>query len=230
MTPPSFDGWDLENVLAELSANHLRLIQHTLKGIPLDAFAQRALSRYASDRYARGIPLDDAVDLLIDRLFDISMTADEQQVIEEAKARFKLRDGLGYRHVFKFVSKLGYETKQSLKRKLARAQNQGFLLVSPVGRGFATASWEDRESSYEADILLSCVNNDVDPEFDLKFIYDKIRSYGNGEKLFRALQSRFIYLDPKYEIELDTGEKFNILKDINQDAPNTKLPPSRGFV
>jgi len=230
MSPPCFAGWDLENVLSESSENHLRLMQHALKGIPLSENGKRALSRYASDRYARGIRIDDAIDLITDRLFDLTPTFNQKVVMEEAKTRFRLRNGLGYRHVFKHVAKLGYETKSSLKRKLARASNQEFLLVSSVGRGFKTASWEDRELSYQADILIALVENEVNPDYDMKFIYDKIMSFPNAEKLSRALSSKETYLDPKYEVETSEGDMFNILKDLKQNAPDTKLPPTRGFV
>jgi len=230
MSPPFFEGWDLENVLLELSDNHLRLIQHALKGIPLDAFACRALSKYTSDRYARGIKLDDAIDLLVDRLFDLTPTYNQKVVEEEARTKYRLRQGLGFRHMLKHISKLGYETKSSLKRKLARAVNQEFLLVSSVGRGFKTASWEERSSSYEVDLLIALVTNEVEEEYDMKFIYDKIMSYSNAERLSRAIQQMENYLDPTYEIVLEDGASYNILKDLKQNAPNTKLPPTKGFV
>nr|WAK75299.1 MAG: RNA-dependent RNA polymerase [Narnaviridae sp.] len=230
MSPPRFAGWDLENVLAECSENHLRLVQHILKGIPTDTFGYRALAKYSSDRYARGVKLDDMVDLIVDRMFDLTPTYNHKVVIEEARTRFRLREGLGYRHIAKAVAKLGYETKQSFKRKLARAVNQEFLLVSNNSRGFKTATWEERSTSFEADVLIANVMNDVDPEYDMKFIYDKIMSFPHQEKLIRAIQEKEIYLDPTYEIELEDGTPFNILKDLKQNAPDTKLPPTRGFV
>jgi hypothetical protein len=230
MSPPLFEGWDLDNVLMTLSHHHLMLLHHVLKGVPTTTFGYRALAKYSSDRYARGVKLDDAVDLICDRLFDLTPTYNHKVVVEEAKTRFKLRDGLGYRHVAKHVAKLGYETKLSLKRKLARAVNQEFLLVSSTSRGFKTATWEERSSTFEADILIACVENEVDPDYDLKFIYDKIKSFPNQEKLRIAFQEKEIYLDPKYEILLDDGTPFNILKDLKQNAPDTKLPPTRGFV
>jgi hypothetical protein len=230
MSPPFFEGWDLENVLLDLSENHLRLLQHVLKGMPTSTFGYRALSKYASDRYARGVPLDDAIDLITDRLFDLTPTYNQKVVMEEARTRFKLREGLGYRHMMKHVAKLGFETKLTLKRKLARAVNQEFLLVARQSRGFSTASWEVRRSAHEADILIALVENEVDPDYDLKFIYDKIKSYPNQERLRIAFQEKELYLDPKYEIELEDGTRFNVLKDLKQNAPDTKLPPTRGFV
>jgi len=229
MSPPVFDGWDFENVLAELSPPHLRLIQHALKGMPLDAYAQRVLGKYSSDRYARGVPLDDVVDVLIDRLFDLTPTKVERELLEEARQKFKLRESTGYRIVSKYIGKLGYETKFSLKRKLARAVNQEFLLVSRAERGFKTATWESRKTSYEADLLLANVTNDVAEDYDLQFIYDEVKSCRNSEHLKRKLRTATLYMDPTAEIWTEDGP-VNVLKDLRQNAPDTKLPPTKGFV
>jgi hypothetical protein len=229
MSPPLFDGWDFENVLADLSPAHLQLIQHALKGIPLDAFGQRVLGKFSSDRYARGVPLDDVVDVLIDRLFDLTPSKMEKDLLEEARTKFKLRESTGYRIVSKYIGKLGYETKFSLKRKLARAVNQEFLLTQRADRGFKTASWEDRKNSYEADLLIANVTNDVDPEVDLKFIYDTVKSCRNSEHLKRKLRTQTLYMDPTAEIYTEEGP-VNVLKDLKQNAPDTKLPPTKGFV
>jgi hypothetical protein len=229
MSPPHFSGWDLENVLADLSEGHLRLIQHALKGIPLDAYAQRVLGKFSSDRYARGVPLDDVVDVLIDRLFDLTPSKKESDLLEEARTKFKLRESTGYRIVSKYIGKLGYETKFSLKRKLARAVNQEFLLVGRAERGFKTATWESRKTSYEADILIANITNDVDSSYDLKFIYDTIKSCKNSEALKRKLRTQTLYMDPTAEIWTEEGP-VNVLKDLKQNAPDTKLPPTRNFV
>jgi hypothetical protein len=229
MSPPLFDGWDLENVLAELSDAHLRLIQHALKGIPLDAFAQRVLGKFSSDRYARGVPLDDVVDVLIDRLFDLTPSKREGELLEEARTKFKLRESTGYRIVSKYIGKLGYETKFSLKRKLARAVNQEFLLTSKADRGFKTATWESRKTSYEADLLVANFTNEVDEQYDLKFIFDTIKSCRNSEHLKRKLRFQTLYMDPTAEIWTEDGP-VNVLKDLKQNAPDTKLPPTKGFV
>jgi hypothetical protein len=229
MSPPSFEGWDFENVLLELSKNHLRLIQHALKGIPLDSFAERALSKFASDRYARGIKVDDVADLLIDRLFDLHETVSEKQAQAHAVHQYKLRDNIGYRTIMKFVGKLGYETKFSLKRKLARAVNQEFLLVGEANRGFNHSTWEAREASYEADLFIACVTNEVEEEYDLRFIYDKVKSFSHQEKLSRAIRTKQLYLDPTIDVETEEGS-YNVLKDLKENTPNTQLPPTRQYV
>lgn len=230
MSPPFFEGWDLENVLAELSDGHLRLIQHALKGIPLDSFAERALSKFSSDRYARGVKLDDAIEVIIDRLFDLHETVSERQAQAAAIHQYKLRDNIGYRTVLKFVQKLGYETKLSLKRKLARSMNQEFLISAPPNRGFNHATWESRHTAYEADVLIACVTNEVDDVVDLKFIYDKIKSMGNQERLQRSIRTRQLYLDPTVEITTDDGDTYSILKDLRESTPGTQLPPTRQYV
>lgn len=229
MCPPSFAEWDVENVLAELSDAHLRILNHLLKGRELDALARRALARYSSDRYARGIPLDDATDLVIDRLYDLQWTKEESEVLAEARKRFKLRDNLGYRHVLKHVTKLGYETRFTLKRKLARSYNQACLLVDAPNRGFKTATWERREIAFQADLLICNVTNEVESEYDLKFIYDKLKSFKHQEQLYRAIREKEQYLDPTYEIDTDNG-RTSILKDLSQDLPSTKLPPMEVFL
>ena len=229
MSPPRISEWDLENVLAQLSDAHLRVLDHLLRGKELDALGRRALARYSSDRYARGIPLDDATDLIIDRLYDLQWTREESQVLNEARKRFKLRDNLGYRHVLKHVQKLGYETRFTLKRKLARSYNQACLLVDPPSRGFRTASWEDRERSFQADLMICNVTNEVEDHYDLKFIYDKIKSFPHVEALMRSLREKELYLDPTYEWETDNGKE-SILKELNDSLPNTRLPPLDGFL
>nr|WPR16646.1 MAG: RNA-dependent RNA polymerase [Streptophyte associated narna-like virus 15] len=230
MSPPFFEGWDLENVLSELSDGHLRLIQHALKGIPLDAFAERALSKYASDRYARGVKLDDAVDLIIDRLFDLHETVSERQAVAAAVHQYKLRDNIGYRTIQKYVSKLGYETKFTLKSKLARAMNQEFLLSSSNNRGFNHSTWDARHTSYEADILIACVTNEVEVDYDLKFIYDKIKTFKNSEQLQRSIRTKQLYLDPTIEVTTASGETYSILRDLKENTPSTQLPPTRQYV
>jgi hypothetical protein len=229
MTPPLFREWDLENVLPQLGKDHLRLLNHVLAGKEVDTLAKRALSRYSSDRYARGIPLDDAVDLIIDRLYDLQWTKEESEVLQEARKRFKLRDNLGYRHVLKHVQKLGYETRFTLKRKLARSYNQACLMIEPPSRGFKTASWESRETSFNADIMIANVTNEVDPDYDLKFIYDKIKSFPHSEALQRSIKEKDQYLDPTYRVDTDSGE-VSILKDLSENLPNTRLPPLDGFL
>nr|UYL94477.1 MAG: RNA-dependent RNA polymerase [Leptosphaeria biglobosa narnavirus 10] len=229
MSPPIFDGWDFENVLAELTPPHLRLIQHALKGMPLDAYAQRVLGKFSSDRYARGVPLDDVVDVLIDRLFDLTPSKKESELLKEARIKFKLRESTGYRIVSKYIGKLGYETKFSLKRKLARAVNQEFLLVGRADRGFKTATWESRKNSYEADLLLANFTNEVDEQYDLQFIYETVKSCRNSEALKRKLRTQTLYMDPTAEIWTEDGP-VNVLKDLKQNAPDTKLPPTKGFV
>jgi len=229
MHPPRFSDWDLENVLAELTPQHLRILDHLFRGGVLDSMAKRALSRYSSDRYARGIPLDDAVDLIIDSLFDLSWTKEESVVLEEARKRFKLRDNIGYRHVLKHVTKLGYETRFSIKRKLARSYNQACLMHDPPKRGFRTATWEEREISFQSDLLVCNLINEVPEQYDLKFIYDKIKSYPNGEALMRSLREKEKYLDPSYEVESTKG-KVSLLKELKESLPSTRLPPMEVFL
>lgn len=229
MNPPRFSEWDLENVLAELSPPHLRILDHLLRGKHIDAMARRALSRFSSDRYARGIPLDDATDLIIDRLFDLQWTKEESEVLFEARKRFKLRDSLGYRHVLKHVSKLGYETRFTLKRKLARSYNQACLMLENPGRGFKTATWEARETSFLADLMICNVTNEVAEDYDLKFIYDKIKSFSNAEQLLRVVREKDQYLDPTYVIETDNGE-LSVLKELRDTLPSTRLPPMEVFL
>jgi hypothetical protein len=229
MCPPRFSGWDLENVLMQLSIPHLRILTHIFKGRELDTMAKRALSRYSSDRYARGVRLDDAVDLIIDRLFDLSWTKEESLVLKETRTKFKLRDTIGYRTVMKHVSKLGYETKNSLKRKLARSYNQACLMIDPPSRGFKSASWEAREISFQSDLLIANFTNEVEDEYDIGFIYDAMMSYGNSERLLRAIRTREQYLDPTFQMEFD-GENVQLLKQLNETIPDTKLPSMEFFV
>jgi hypothetical protein len=218
-----------EMVLAQLSENHLRILHHVLRGGEIDTMARRTLSHYASDRYARGVRLDEAVDQIIDRLFDIHWTVPEVQALNIARSKFKLRESIGYRTVLKHIGKLGYETKFTLKRKLARSWNQALLMAEPPRRGFMSATWGERQLSFEADLLIALVTNEVPEEYDLMFIYDEIKKYKNADALMKSIRSRELYLDPTYEMELD-GKSYSVLKELKETIPDTKLPPMAGFV
>jgi hypothetical protein len=77
--------------------------------------------------------------------------------------------------------------------------------------------------------MIANVTNEVDPDYDLKFIYDKIKSFPHSEALQRSIKEKDQYLDPTYRVDTDSGE-VSILKDLSENLPNTRLPPLDGFL
>jgi len=200
-----------------------------LENKPIDAFGRRAIGKYSSDRFARGVRVNDGIDLLIDSLFELLPTVDQKDAVLIAQKRYKLRENLGYRHTMAAVKKLGYETKFTLKGKLARASVQAELLGNPPERGFKSATWSDRQIAYQADLAIACVTNEVKPDYDLAFIYEEVMKAGNQDKLLSRLRAVEQYLDPTFEVETEQGAR-SILKELRRFTPGTQVPPLNGFV
>jgi hypothetical protein len=232
--PPRIAGWDVENVLEDLSPPHLRALTYLARGGAQTDLVLKALGKFSSDRYARGIRLDDGIQLIIDHLWEFLPTYSFAKAKEEVRTQYNVRTSLGFREVSKLIKKLGYHDKQSLKRLIEKATTQSELLHSAPGRGFKSASWEQRFVSLEADLILVLLlieDQDV-TDYDTQVIYDWIKSFSHPMGWVRSLQTRSTYLhvSTSHIWDEDMQEPIPILKELRKGLPNLSIPSIEGIL
>jgi hypothetical protein len=221
-------------VLEDLSPPHLRALTYLARGGAQTDLVLKALGKFSSDRYARGIRLDDGIQLIIDHLWEFLPTYSFAKAKEEVRTQYNVRTSLGFREVSKLIKKLGYHDKQSLKRLIEKATTQSELLHSAPGRGFKSASWEQRFVSLEADLILVLLlieDQDV-TDYDTQVIYDWIKSFSHPMGWVRSLQTRSTYLhvSTSHIWDEDMQEPIPILKELRKGLPNLSIPSIEGIL
>lgn len=236
LTPPSISpAWPLHDLLAGLTTEHLMALTwiakaKTGKDIEPPRNLYEELARYASNRYARGTRVGDALDDIIDVILEFLPTLDYNQAREQAIERFKLRPSIGYRQTHQHIKKMGLVGRGDIKQMISRANLLTTLLREIPDRGFKPAEWVTRAEVFNVNLrIVLCRENREENEIDSGAIYDWIMSFNRADKIDQVVQPPELFLDQAVEFpNIPLGEEEPqmepLLLELRGSGPRMDIP------
>jgi hypothetical protein len=234
LTPSRIDSsWDLDNVLASLSREHLIALtwiaswkQGRAEQPPNSLF--RELRRYASNRYARGIREETGLDEIIDLVLEYSPTLSLEEAREEVIQKFRLRPTIGYRQARAYIGKAGRLSRSDIKGILARTNLMTSLMSENPDRGWKPASWEQRDEVFLICLRYILITHGKEYEdVDIQLVYDWLMSYPNGQIIDQEVQPPdvFIHKEASYvSLEEDVPTAEPLIEELRSAGPRLDLP------
>jgi hypothetical protein len=198
MAPFKFAEWNPRGALAQCSRDHMILLTALMQKIGPKAEILRVLQLFASDRYTRGIKIEEeTVDQgVLDYLGSLPSQT-HAEVWAELIEQGKLREGAGYRHFQSAYRKSGYVTEKDLLERVKRLENQKSLFSKRAKSGFDDATWEARHENLNANAF---VLRRTTPELaelqpaDIDDLAEWLRAMGNPNKVAGFCGSSDVYI------------------------------------
>lgn len=225
MSPYKWSHWDPGKSLSFCSDEHKAALQRVKERTGDFRDTIDILSRFAGDRYARGIPMSKvSLKVTKDKLPPFAKTS-EEELREWLVDNGIVRDNAGYRHFQSAIQKQGYIQMDDLAQRLQRLEIQKELLRTVPNKGFESATWQQREEVLNSTLRADRLRQDLKLDYDEEGLVKWLKSYKNVDALTISLREKDEYVNSSEIIfETPSGGIMTLPELVEAQQLSMELP------